>query len=430
MNVTVVGLWHQGLVTAASLASGGHSVLALAEDAAAAAEIEQGILPIDEPGLREALLEGMAAGRLRVSADVKVMSQTEIVWIAYDTPIDSHDRADVQWVIDRVIAVMPHVGRSSLVLISSQLPVGSTRRIESLYRERFPSGKATFAYTAENLRLGQALRSFQSPDRVVVGIRGEEQQSAITRLLAPFTERIEWMSVESAEMTKHALNSWLGTSVAFINEIAAICESMGADAMDVARGLMSDSRVGGRAYLRPGAAFAGGTLARDLAFLRELATERSLPVEIIPAVEQSNRLHRGWPKRQLARRFATLEGKTVAVLGLAYKPGTNALRQSDALDLCHWLAEQGAHVTAWDPRVRTLPADLADAVEMRDSPVQALRGASAVFISSALPELQTLSARDVQEQMVEPVILDPGRVLEAMLGDKPGIHYLTVGRTG
>jgi UDPglucose 6-dehydrogenase len=235
------------------------------------------------------------------------------------------------------------------------------------------------------------------------------------------------MQIESAEMTKHALNSWLATSIAFINEIATLCECVGADAAEVARGLKSDGRVGQRAYLRPGAAFAGGTLARDLTYLEELARERGAPLEIAPAVRRGNDAHRAWPQRRLAELVPEMRDRTIALLGLTYKPGTSTLRRSGAIEVARWARQRGARLTAWDPAVTTLPDDLAY-IELRPSPAAALRGAAAAVVGTEWPELASLRVEDMLCQMEQPVLLDPGRFLEERMGADDRIRYLAIGR--
>src|SRR5690606_23000227 len=221
-----------------------------------------------------------------------------------------------------------------------------------------------FAALPENLRLGKAIDVFNNPDRVIAGTRTEQDRERVRLLLSPITSRIEWMSVESAEMTKHAINAFLATSVAFINEIATLCEDAGADAKEVERGLMTESRIGPRAYLSPGAAFAGGTLARDIAFLTDLGQRQQSPTALMAAVRVSNELHKGWARRKLKALFGELEGLTVGVWGLTYKVGTDTLRRSSAVELCLWLRAQGAQVIGHDPVVKSLPNELRATLEL------------------------------------------------------------------
>ena len=428
MNIAVAGLWHLGTVTAACLAAAGYRVIGFDEHAATIAGLQAGHLPVFEPGLQDLVRAGRETGRLSFSSAPTAVASAEIVWVAYDTPVDEDDRADVASVIERITALFPYVRQGALVVLSSQLPAGSTRRLEELYKNSRPDGTATFAYSPENLRLGKAIEAFTRPERVVVGVRAAADTSRIATLLKPFTEHIEWVSVESAEMTKHALNTFLAMSVAFINELAVLCERVGADAREVERGLKSDGRIGPRAYIRPGSAFAGGTLARDLAFLIERGRTDSLPVPLLAGVQQSNDVHKQWPRRCLVEVFGSVAARAIAVLGLTYKPGTDTLRRSSAIETCRWLHEQGAAVVAYDPAVKALPVEFRAAIDLRPSIEAAVQGASAVLVATEWPEFTALSAAELVRWMPHPVVLDPGGFLEAQLGRDKRIRYLSVGR--
>jgi UDPglucose 6-dehydrogenase len=236
------------------------------------------------------------------------------------------------------------------------------------------------------------------------------------------------MSVESAEMTKHALNAFLATSVTFINEIAAICEQVGADASEVARGLKSEARIGPRAYLSPGGAFAGGTLARDVVFLSELGRTHNLPAHVLSSVKQSNDAHRHWAGRRLNELLGGLSGRQVAVWGLTYKPGTDTLRRSSAVELCQWLVAQGAGVRGHDPAVRSLPPDLAARFELSATPVDALQGADALVVATPWPEFKAVEPAAVLAAMKRVLVLDANRFLAESLGSRQGVEYVSVGR--
>lgn len=429
MNIAVVGLWHLGTVTAACLASIGYTIIGFDENAEIISGLQEYRLPIFEPGLEGLVRKGIASGTLRFSSNPQSLATAEIVWITYDTPVDETDRADVEYVIHRATTLFPFVSEGALVLISSQLPVGSTRRLEDIYRRVRPEGTTTFAYSPENLRLGKAIETFTQPDRVVVGVRVVTDRDRVARLLKPFTERIEWMSVESAEMTKHALNAFLATSVAFANELGTLCEQVGADAREVERGLKTDARIGPRAYLRPGHAFAGGTLARDLSFLADIGHREALPVHVISAVQHSNEAHKDWPRRRLKEALGDLRTISIAILGLTYKSGTDTLRRSSAIDTCRWLSNQGASVHAYDPAVRTLPMEFTQYVDLRSSIEEALRGASAVLVATECPEFRLITPDDLVQWMERPIVLDPGRFLETCLSTDKRIRYLAVGTT-
>jgi len=429
MNVCILGLWHLGTVTAACLAANGHDVAGLDFDVQVVNGLAGGRAPIFEPGLAELLDAGLREGRLRFTTDAAAaIARADIVWVAYDTPVDEDDRADVDYVIDRVRNVFPCLRDGSLLLMSSQVPVGTTARLERLFEDQANGRRVGFAYSPENLRLGSAISAFTHPDRIVVGVRSQQDREKVAELLEPFNARIEWMSVESAEMTKHALNAFLATSVAFANEIAALCEHVGADALEVARGLKSEVRIGPKAYLSPGAAFAGGTLARDVTALSELGRAHAVPTFLLASVKESNDAHRRWPARSLVRSLGTVADKTVAIWGLTYKPGTDTLRRSSAVELCEWLHTQGAKVRVHDPMVKRLTGDVADRVHVATDPLDAVTGASALVVSTPWPEYRGVEADSVLSRMERRLVLDAARFLGDTLGCRTDVEYVSVGR--
>jgi UDPglucose 6-dehydrogenase len=278
------------------------------------------------------------------------------------------------------------------------------------------------------LRLGQAIGVFRQPDRIVAGVSRAGDRKKLEALFAPFSDNVLWMKTESAEMTKHAINAFLAASVAFINEVAVLCEAVGADSREVERGLKSESRIGPRAYLRAGAAFAGGTLARDIRFLGSIGTRHGAPVKLLEAVAASNEDHKRWERRTLERELGRLRGKTVTVLGLTYKPGTDTLRRSASIELCRGLAEEGARIRAYDPMVKALPEELSGRLELTESAAAAVRGADAVVVGTAWPEFR-VQAGDIAAAMQGAALLDAGGFLEETLGRMESIRYLTVGRS-
>jgi len=284
-----------------------------------------------------------------------------------------------------------------------------------------------FACSPENLRLGKAIQVFTQPDRIVAGVRNEADRARFTALMAPITDRIVWMSVESAEMTKHAINAFLATSVAFINELASLCEAAGADAKDVERGLKSDQRIGPGAYLSPGAAFAGGTLARDLALIESRAQALGVSTPLVRGVRRSNREHSQWAYRVLAKTLGPIAGRHVAVWGLTYKAGTDTLRRSLSVDLCRVLANEGARVTAFDPAVRSLPAELSGVLALGADPLATAAGADAVVIGTGWAALREISADVFVRTVARPIVIDPDRYLAATIGADPRVHYVAVG---
>jgi len=427
MKICVQGLWHLGTVTAACLASAGHSVTGLDFDAGRIQNLACGTPPVFEPGLEDLLKNGLASGRLSFSSrPEEAVRDIEVLWIAYDTPVDDDDDADIDYVVTEIEKTLPHLAIGTTILISSQMPVGSVRRMEATANARFPGKEIGFACSPENLRLGKAVEVFLKPDRIVVGVRAARDREKLDRLLRPITERIEWMSVESAEMTKHAINAFLATSVTFANEIASICEKVGADAKEVEHGLKSESRIGPRAYLSPGAAFAGGTLARDITFLNDIGAGKGLVTPLLSSVKPSNDEHKQWIKRKLQSLFPDLSGTKIVIWGLTYKPATDTLRRSLAVELCNWLIGRGVEVCVHDPAVKQLPKEWIGKVARSNDPVAALKGTHALVISTEWPQYKDIASDAVANAAPGMVVLDANRFLSGLAMDSR-LRYVAVG---
>ena len=382
--------------------------------------------PIEEPGLRERITAGLRDGRLSFTTDASAaLRGAGVLWVAFDTPVNERDEADVAWLRARLDRVADAIPAGTLVLVSSQVPVGFTAGLERDWAPR----RLRFASLPENLRLGKALESFDRPDRVVVGIRHDAaDRDLLAGLLRPFTSHIEWMSIESAEMTKHALNAFLATSVAFANEVARVCEVVGADAKDVERGLKSEGRVGPRAYLSPGAAFAGGTLARDVRSLAALGGDHGVTTPLLDGVMSSNAVHMAWLRDKVRAILGGTTHPVVAVLGLTYKPGTSTLRRSASVELCRWLRGEGVTVRAHDPTVRELPAELRDlGLVLCTSAEDAVTGADVAVVATEWPDYRRLAAAALVRTMRQPRVIDPNWFLEH-IASEPRIEYVATGR--
>jgi UDPglucose 6-dehydrogenase len=425
VRVTVFGLWHLGCVTAACLAEAGHSVIGLDFDNRVIDDLLHGRPPIDEPGLTALLQAGQARGTLSFTADAAAaLRACEVLWVTFDTPVNDADEADVAWVRQQFEAIAPALKPGTTVLISSQVPVGFTGALEKALAGR----GLQFAVSPENLRLGKALACFQNPERIVVGCRNEPTRTTLKSLLEPFCGNLLWMGVESAEMTKHAVNSFLALSVTFINELARLCEMVGADAKEVELGLKSESRIGPKAYVSPGAAFAGGTLARDIRFLIDLGQHWDVAAPLFRGVWESNDEHKDWIRKKLTCVLRGVAQPVVAVLGLTYKPGTNTLRRSSSIELCRWLGEQKIHVKGHDPALAVLPADLDKVVELCLHPAAALTGSDVAIIATEWPEFKSLNAGAFVSTMRRPHIIDQNHFLAASLAGDSGVCYHATGK--
>jgi len=428
VRVAVLGLWHLGSVTAACLAAAGHAVRAFDPDPERIAGLAAGRPPVAEPGLADLIAAGARSGTLQFTTDLaEAVVGADIVWVTFDTPVDDEDRADVSSVMGYVERAFPYLGDGATVVSSSQLPAGTTMSFEETWSGQASGRSVSFACSPENLRLGKAIEAFTKPDRVVVGVRDAHARSRISELLAPITDRIEWMSVESAEMTKHAINAFLATSVTFANEVAALCECVGADAKEVERGLRTERRIGGLAYVAPGGAFAGGTLARDVAFLRQLGTTSDRPTLLMDGVLASNNAHRLWARRRLEIELGRTRGARVAVWGLTYKPGTDTLRRSASIELCRWLVSEGADVHVHDPAVGDLPPDLSG-ITRHDQPVEAATGARALVVGTDWPLYRQINLDRLAEVAPDLLVIDANRFLDKTVGNDPRFRLISVGQ--
>ncbi|WP_438479490.1 nucleotide sugar dehydrogenase [Oleiharenicola lentus] len=419
LNLTILGLWHLGSVTAACMARH-HRVTGLDFEKSVIAALNEGRAPLHEPGLDALIATGIAASQLSFTADPVSLANTDLLWICYDTPVDADDRSDLPWVMERIERVLPHLKTGTVILISAQLPVGTCAQLAS----RHP--QLHFACSPENLRLGKAIEAFEKPARIIVGAT-PAARPVLEALLTPIGAPIIWMRPESAEMVKHALNSFLALSVAFINEVATLSETVGADAAEVAQGLKSEPRIGQRAYLGPGGPFAGGTLARDVVTLSRLGETQKLPLALIPAIKESNDLHRRWNFRKVRQALAGVDQPIVAVLGLAYTPNTNTLRRSAAVELCLELLRAGTTVRAYDPLIKIVDAEHTD-IPLVASANDAVRGAHAVVICTESAEFRNYAWADLLASMAKPIVIDANRIVEKAVTPLPSIAYLTVGR--
>ena len=427
MSTVVFGLWHLGCVTAACVSAAGIKVIGLDLDEHVVDDLRAGKPPLHEPGLNELIAAETRSGRLTFTSDpATALRDAAVLWVTFDTPVNERDEADTESVRRALERVAESIPRRCIVLISSQVPAGFTRQLAKAWQGR----GLRYAYSPENLRLGKAIEVFRNAERVVLGVSDESVRPVLAELFKPFTRHIEWMSIESAEMTKHALNAFLATSVTFANELARLCEAVGADAREVERGLKSEARIGAKAYLSPGAAFAGGTLARDVRFLTSFGREHALQTPLLGGVLASNEVHKDWVRNKVTQLLTDADGATVAVLGLTYKPGTNTLRRSLSVELCQWMHETGIGVRAHDPAVTQLPDELSTVIDLRPTPRDALAGADLAIVATEWPDYRGLTVDDFVAAMRRPRVIDQNWFLAGALGNDPRITYVATGRGG
>jgi UDPglucose 6-dehydrogenase len=427
--ICVIGLWHLGCVVAASWAELGHRVVGTDPSAPVVEALRGGKPPIFEPGLEDLVRKNLQAGTLSFAGDVGTAARgARFAFIAFDTPVDDDDRSDLAPLERALDALAPVLERGAIVVVSSQVPVGTCRRWRERLRQGSPHGEVDLVYSPENLRLGEAIACYLHPDRIVVGADAAATAARVTELFAPMAAPVLPMSLPSAEMAKHALNGFLATSVSFINEIATLCETSGADVLAVAEALRTDPRVGRRAFLSPGFGFAGGTLARDVQVLKETGRAAGAATPLLDGVLEVNRRRSGLVLRRLSDVLDGVAGRTIGVLGLTYKAGTSTLRRSVALEVIASLAGAGARVQAFDPAADLAELDGRAKFEMAPDAYAAARGAMALVVLTEWPEFRALDFERVRGLMAQPVILDGKNLLADLDLAARGFRYLGVGR--
>ena len=336
MKIFVQGLWHCGIVTSACLSFLNHKVFAYDKDKRIINKLKKGNTPIYEPRLRELIKLNVKKKKLFFLGNKKKVNLADIVWFAYDTPVNDNDKADVEFVINQIKITLKKLKSNKNIVISSQLPVGTIKHLE-IYSKNILKKKFNFFCCPENLRLGNALNSFLKAERLVIGFRNKKAQKKLKDFFLTINKNLIWMKVESAEVTKHAINSFLASSISFINEISTICENVGANAKEVEKGMKSEIRIGKKAFLSPGNPFSGGTLGRDVNFLAGVSKKFNLNTSLISSIRVSNDNHKKWIYNHLEKLIMNKKIKNITIWGLAYKENTDTLRRSLALEISVWL---------------------------------------------------------------------------------------------
>jgi UDPglucose 6-dehydrogenase len=418
--ISVVGVGWVGLVTASCFAELGHPVVAMDIDEAKIAALERGELPIHEPGLAELVAGNRERLRFTTSVD-ELLSGGRLMFCCVDTPPTYSGDADLSRV-QAVVETLPVDGEHVLIM-KSTVPSGTGAAI----RREKPS--LTYVSCPEFLKEGTAVDDFLHPDRVVIGADpGDEAAAdAVEALYRPLGGEIVRTDVASAEMIKLASNAFLATKISFINEIANVCEGVGADVGEVARGMGLDARIG-PSFLRPGLGFGGSCFPKDVSALKMLAGNSGYHFQLLTSVIEVNELQKRRVVQKLEKHLGALVGKRIALLGLAFKPNTDDMREASSLVLAARLQGEGATVAAYDPVAEDRAGELLPSVEMRDSALAAVDGADAVILVTEWPEFAELDWAEVAGRMATPLVIDGRNFLDAEAVRAAGLVYEGIGR--
>lgn len=434
MRITIIGTGYVGLVTGACFAEFGFNVVCVDQDATKIDQLCRGEIPFFEPELESLVHQGQNSGRLRFTTDLKTnVGQADLVFIAVGTPSRRGDgHADLSY----VYAAAQQIGESlqgyTVVVTKSTVPVGTCRKVAEIIREANPQADFDIASNPEFLREGSAVGDFMRPDRVIVGTEQERAQARFQQIYQPLKlleTPILFTSIETAELIKYAANSFLATKIAFINEIADICECVGADVQKVAEGIGLDERIG-RKFLQAGPGFGGSCFPKDILALTRTAREVSVPISIVEAVVSSNEKRKKSLVDKVKKALkGTLQNKTIAILGLTFKPNTDDMRDATSLSLIPQLQEQGVFVTAYDPIGMQQAKSLFSKVRLAKDPYDAAQDADAVILLTEWNEFRALDFERLRNSVRTPNFIDFRNVYKPQDVSAAGFDYYSIGRS-
>jgi UDPglucose 6-dehydrogenase len=432
MRICVVGSGYVGLVTGACLADFGMQVTGVDKDAAKVAALAGGEIPIYEPGLETLVRHNMAEGRLEFSTELgPAIAAARAVFIAVGTPPLPDGSADLTFIRQVAESIADHLDGYTVIVTKSTVPIGTGQMIEEIVRAG-GHREHEFAVVSnpEFLREGSAIEDFMRPDRVVIGSRDSRAVDIMLDIYSPLRlADVPFVitDVESAELIKYASNGFLATKISFINEVAELCEALGADVDVVARGMGLDGRIGPR-FLHPGPGFGGSCFPKDARAAARIAEEQGLRFRIIEAVLETNEAVKRRMVDKIERAFGGLRGRTAAVLGLSFKPDTDDIRESPALPIVEGLLAGGARVRAFDPVAMPDFRQLHPAVTYCDGPYEAAAGADGVIIVTEWNQFRKLELDRLRDCLRRPLVVDLRNIYQPEKMSEAGFHYVSVGR--
>jgi UDPglucose 6-dehydrogenase len=427
MRICVIGAGYVGLVTGACLADLGHDLTCLDIDESKVVSLNQGVVPFHEPGLQELIEKVREIGRIRFTSDYsEALPQSEVVFVAVDTPSALHGQADLMAVRTVARSLAPHLEPHAVVVNKSTVPIGTGDLVSTLLAG-YTRRAVSVVSNPEFLREGTAVKDFRNPDRIVLGSSDYKAAEKVATLYEGLNCPILMTDIRTAEMIKYASNAFLATRISFINEVAAICDHLGADIKDVARGMGCDPRIGTQ-FLEAGLGWGGSCLPKDVGALIHMAEANGSYPRLLRAVADTNRDQRLLVVQRLRNILGELEGRTVALLGLSFKPDTDDLRNAPSLDLAELLRHEGCHIRAYDPVAMEQTQRRLPFVSVCRDAYDAADGADGVVLVTEWPEFQSLDLVQLRLGMHTPVFIDGRNVFDPEVMRSSGFIYLGIGR--
>ena len=437
MKIAIVGTGYVGLVTGTCFAEMGTEVFCVDVNTEKIENLKQGIIPIYEPGLEDMVHRNQQAGRLHFTTDLtECLDEVEVLFSAVGTPPDEDGSADLKYVLEVARTVGRHIKKHILVVTKSTVPVGTAKKVRQAIQDELDKRGAQIEFDVasnpEFLKEGAAISDFMSPDRVVVGIESERAEELMTRLYRPFllnNFRVIFMDVPSAEMTKYAANAMLATRISFMNDVANLCEIVGADINMVRKGIGSDNRIGNR-FLYAGIGYGGSCFPKDVKALINTAKLNNYPMRILQAVEDVNDEQKSLLFRKLEKHFnGDLKGKRIAIWGLAFKPETDDMREAPSLVLIEKLLAAGCEVYAYDPvAVEESKRRIGESVHYAKDIYDAVVDADALMLVTEWKEFRMPSWSAIKKLMATPLVLDGRNIYDIKEMEENGFVYHCIGR--
>lgn len=442
MNISVIGTGYVGLVAAACFSEMGNNVVCVDIDKAKIENLKNGFIPIYEPGLKQLVNDNQIKETLSFTTNINdALSVSDIVFIAVGTPMGEDGSADLKYVLEVAQSIGKLMSRHLTVVDKSTVPIGTAEKVKSAIQEQLNNRNSALTFDVvsnpEFLKEGAAINDFMRPDRVVIGAESEAAMNLMKELYSPFTfnhERFLGMDIRSAEMTKYAANAMLATKISFINEIANICEKIGADVNQVRLGIGSDKRIGYH-FIYPGCGYGGSCFPKDVKALIHLSKEAGYEPQLLNSVENVNSFQKNVLSKKLSDKMGQdFSGKTFAIWGLAFKPGTDDMREAPSLNLINFICENGGNVNAYDPKAndeaKKYLNDHQNSINYFDNKYHALENVDALFLVTEWKEFRSPDFHKMKDLMSKPIIFD-GRnqySLESM--DKLNFDYYQIGVKG
>ena len=437
MNITIIGSGYVGLVTGACLADVGNNVLCLDIDSEKIKGLQKSVIPIYEPGLEQLVRKNISAGRLGFTCDVEKSVQFgELQFIAVGTPSGEDGAADLQYVLDAASRIGSNMVDSKIIVNKSTVPVGTADKvklvIDSELEKRNTKIRFDVVSNPEFLKEGAAIEDFQKPDRIIVGANSEKSISVMKRLYSPFQRnrnKIIFMDIKSAELTKYAANAMLATRISFMNELANLSEALGADIEKVRTGIGSDSRIG-YSFLYPGCGYGGSCFPKDVKALIKTGAEYGKDLRVLSAVERVNSLQKLVIPEKITNIYGeSLSNKVFGIWGLSFKPGTDDMREAPSISVINTLLDRGAKIKAFDP----VASDEAkrifkESIDLYDDPIEVVKDADALIILTEWKEFRSPDFNKVKSFLRSPKIFDGRNLYDPALMRNIGIDYFPIGR--